>query len=350
MAQYKGPASESQRVMQLQKKRERHLDDIEIKKKKLADDLKVGKMESKFSAHYDEVENDLKSSTVGLLTMDEMKSRQDKAVKDREMLLARKDREELLVLRREEKEREKQRKRQSQQIKALSFNPDEEEVGDEPEIKQDPDVEETKPEASTMEDLLKRKRFGKNPDVDTSFLPDVDRDEEENKLREQLRQEWEQRQAKLKAEEIEITFSYWDGSGHRRNLMVKKGNSIYQFLQKALEDLRPDFPELRAVTADQLMYVKEDLILPQTNTFYDFIVTKARGKSGPLFSFDVREDIRMVHDATVEKEESHAGKVVIRSWYERNKHIFPASRWEPYDPTKTYEKYTYHDKKTPKAV
>ncbi len=24
----------------------------------------------------------------------------------------------------------------------------------------------------------------------------------------------------------------------------------------------------------QLMYVKEDLILPQTNTFYDFIVTK----------------------------------------------------------------------------
>ena len=35
---------------------------------------------------------------------------------------------------------------------------------------------------------LKRKRFGKNPDVDTSFLPDVERDEEENKLREQLRQ------------------------------------------------------------------------------------------------------------------------------------------------------------------
>ena len=35
---------------------------------------------------------------------------------------------------------------------------------------------------------LKRKRFGKNPDVDTSFLPDVERDEEENKLRETLRQ------------------------------------------------------------------------------------------------------------------------------------------------------------------
>ena len=59
---------------------------------------------------------------------------------------------------------------------------------------------------------------------------------------------------------------------------MKKGNSIYQFLQKALEDLRPDFTELRTVTADQLMYVKEDLILPQTNTFYDFIVTKASSR------------------------------------------------------------------------
>ena len=98
-------------------------------------------------------------------------------------------------------------------------------------------------------------------------------------------------------------------------------------------------------SADQLMYVKEDLILPQTNTFYDFIVTKARGKSGPLFTFDVKEDIRLQHDASIEKDESHAGKVVLRNWYERNKHIFPASRWEPYDPTKTYEKYTCHDRK-----
>ena len=55
---------------------------------------------------------------------------------------------------------------------------------------------------------------------------------------------------------------------------MKKGHTIYQFLQKALEVLRTEFTELRTVTADQLMYVKEDLIIPQTNTFYDFIVTK----------------------------------------------------------------------------
>ncbi|KAM7134595.1 protein FAM50A [Macrochelys suwanniensis] len=72
--------------------------------------------------------------------------------------------------------------------------------------------------------------------------------------------------------------------------------------------------------------------LCQHHSFYDFIVTKARGKSGPLFNFDVHEDVRLLSDATVEKDESHAGKVVLRSWYEKNKHIFPASRWSPTTP------------------
>lgn len=31
------------------------------------------------------------------------------------------------------------------------------------------------------------------------------------------------------------------------------------------------------------MYVKEDIILPHTISFYDLIVNKAMGKSGPLF-------------------------------------------------------------------
>ena len=42
--------------------------------------------------------------------------------------------------------------------------------------------------------------------------------------------------------------------------------------------------------------------------------------------------------------QSHAGKVVMRNWYERNKHIFPASRWEPYDPEKKWDKYTVSDR------
>lgn len=88
------------------------------------------------------------------------------------------------------------------------------------------------------------------------------------------------------------------------------------------------------------MYIKEDLIIPHQITFYELIKNKARGKSGPLFNFDVHDDVRMYSDIRVEKDESHAGKIVDRKWYERNKHIFPASRWELYDPTKTYAKYT----------
>lgn len=168
--------------------------------------------------------------------------------------------------------------------------------------------------------------------------------------REHLRQEWEAKQETVKNEEIDVTYSYWDGSGHRRQVRMKKGNSIQQFLQKCLECLRREFNDLKAVTVDQLMYVKEDLIIPHHNSFYDFIVTKARGKSGPLFSFDVHEDVRLISDARVEKDESHAGKVCLRGWYERNKHIFPASRWEPYDPEKSWDNYTVSDKNAAKIT
>ena len=40
--------------------------------------------------------------------------------------------------------------------------------------------------------------------------------------------------------------------------------------------------------------------------------------------FDVHDDVRSMSDIRVEKDESHAGKVVERRWFERNKHIFPA--------------------------
>lgn len=75
----------------------------------------------------------MKSATVGLLTVDEMKSRQEEAVKEREKLLARKNREELQILKQEEKAKEEKRRKQQQQIKALSFNPDDDEEEEEDE-------------------------------------------------------------------------------------------------------------------------------------------------------------------------------------------------------------------------
>jgi len=334
MAHYKGAASEAGRAMHLMKKREKAQKEIEFKKKKIEEDLKISNIENKFAAHYDAVEQQLKSSTIGLVTLDEMKAKQENIVKERERKLAQKQLEKEREQQRQLEAKQAEKNRQKQQIQALSVDLE----GDEEEESEEEEEEEEKEEMPVV------KKIRKNPDVDTSFLPDREREEEENRLREELRQEWAAKQSTLKEEEIDITFSYWDGSGHRKTVRMKKGNSVYQFLQRCLELLRKEFSELKTVTADQLMYVKEDLILPHHYTFYDFIVTKARGKSGPLFTFDVHDDVRMVSDASVEKEESHAGKVLLRSWYERNKHIFPASRWEPYDPTKTYDKYTVKDK------
>lgn len=322
MAHYKGAASEAGRAMQLIKKRELQQQETELRKKKIEEELKVQNMDSKFASHYDAVEMQLKADTVGLVTLDQMKAKQETIVKEREKKLAQKEKEknkeQMKVLEAKEAEKSKQRR----QIQTLSFNVDDDDGENDNEDEVSSDSEKKTKWTEQVEPA--KKKIKKNPNVDTSFLPDRDREEAENKMREELRQQWVEKQAALKDEEIEITFSYWDGSGHRRSIVQKKGNSIYQFLQKALEEvLRKEFPELKAVSADQLMYVKEDLILPQHYTFYDFIITKARGKSGPLFQFDVKDDIRMISDATVEKEESHAGKVLLRSWYEKSKHIFP---------------------------
>lgn len=60
MAHYKGAASEAGRAMQLMKKREQQLQDIEIRKKKIEEDLKINNIENKFATHYDAVEQQLK--------------------------------------------------------------------------------------------------------------------------------------------------------------------------------------------------------------------------------------------------------------------------------------------------
>ncbi|KAK1346327.1 hypothetical protein QTO34_000181 [Cnephaeus nilssonii] len=335
MAQYKGAASEAGRAMHLMKKREKQREQMEQMKQRITEEnIMKSNIDKKFSAHYDAVEAELKSSTVGLVTLNDMKAKQEALVKEREKQLAKKEQSKELQLKLE-KLREKERKKEAKRkISSLSFTLEEEEELDEEEEEETMDEEELERE----EIPTKKRKLGKNPDVDTSFLPDRDREEEENRLREELRQEWEAKQEKIKTPGSHLSLPTLDAGSDLTQM--KKGNTMQQFLQKALEILRKDFSELRSAGVEQLMYIKEDLIIPHHHSFYDFIVTKARGKSGPLFNFDVHDDVRLLSDATVEKDESHAGKVVLRSWYEKNKHIFPASRWEPYDPEKKWDKYT----------
>ncbi len=65
---------------------------------------------------------------------------------------------------------------------------------------------------------------------------------------------------------LEITYSYWDGSGHRRTIEVPKGTTIGKFLEWVRQDLVTEFPELRSVSSDNLLYIKEDLIIPQVRS------------------------------------------------------------------------------------
>lgn len=110
------------------------------------------------------------------------------------------------------------------QIQALSFNIEDEEDTEENEDVNDEQKTTTWKREGEENEKFNLKKIKKDPNVDTSFLPDREREEEENRLREELRQQWAEQQQKLKEEEIDITFSYWDGSGHRRTVRVKKGN------------------------------------------------------------------------------------------------------------------------------
>ncbi|KAJ3898535.1 XAP5, circadian clock regulator-domain-containing protein [Lentinula edodes] len=101
-------------------------------------------------------------------------------------------------------------------------------------------------------------KLRKNPNVDTSFLPDREREEAEREERERLRQELLREQEELKNED------YWDGSGHQKTIVCKKGDAISTFLDKC----RQQFPELRGVSVDNLMYVKEDFIIPQVTLHF----------------------------------------------------------------------------------
>lgn len=113
MAHYKGAASEAGRAAQLMKKREIQQQEIEFRKKKIEEELKLDKIENKFATHYDAVEQQLKSSTIGLVTLDEMKAKQEDIVREREKKLAQK---------KDEKDREKQRALEAIQAEKTNRN------------------------------------------------------------------------------------------------------------------------------------------------------------------------------------------------------------------------------------
>ena len=77
------------RADQLVKRRQQEHEQIEAKKKKIEEENRMQAIDEKFKAHYDAVEQMLKTDTVGLVSLDEMKKKQEDIVHAREQQLAR---------------------------------------------------------------------------------------------------------------------------------------------------------------------------------------------------------------------------------------------------------------------
>ncbi|CAL9087921.1 Protein XAP5 CIRCADIAN [Musa troglodytarum] len=327
---YVGTAQDAVRIRRLEKQREVERRKLEERKKNASAGGQSGLLQ--FGSGTSEIlETAFKKETIGLVTREQYV---EKRVNIRNKI-EEEEKEKLQKMQQEEEELQMQ-KRKKRRVKGdsrLSFFDEIDNGSDEEDME-------------NKENHDKRKfgygKLGKDPTVETSFLPDREREAEEQAERERLRRQWLHEQELIKNEPLEITYSYWDGAGHRRIIQVRKGDTIGEFLRAVQQQLAPEFREIRTTSVENLLYVKEDLIIPHQHSFYELIINKARGKSGPLFHFDVHEDVRTIADATIEKDESHAGKVVERHWYEKNKHIFPASRWEIYDPSKKWERYTIH--------
>lgn len=313
--------SEGGRAFRLLKRREDTKRKAEEAKTEIENETNKRKMiaiDKKFSgSKADQLEEEFKKTTIGLMSAEEFAAKR-KSID-----------EQIEEIRKNAKGKTLRLARKVNSNK-LSFGSDAEE-----------DDEDGSDDEGGDSNAAMRKSFGKDPSANTSFLFDADREEDLLRRKQALIKEYNETQAQSKVEKLEVTYSYWDGSGHRRTTTLEKGFTIGRFLAKCKAELeKADFPELRAVSVDNLMYIKEDLIIPANVSFYDLIKNKARGKSGPLFNFDVHDDIRLRGDVRVEKDDSHAGKIVDRKWYERNKHIFPACRWEMYSKDKTYNEYT----------
>ena len=205
---------EAIRAMQLQKRRIQQQEDLTIKKKKIEEESRMTSIDNKFKAHYDAVEQLLKTDTIGLVTLEDMKKKRELIIQQREQQLA-KERNAKLE---EEQERKEKKERQKNEIQKLSFakewDEEEDEIEEENEENKESNSNQVKSENKEEDDkdnsasdstsvamakineeneeereaflsssFKLKKRFGKNPLVDTSFLPDKEREAEEDSLR-----------------------------------------------------------------------------------------------------------------------------------------------------------------------
>jgi len=197
----------------------------------------------------------------------------------------------------------------------------------------------------------------------------------EAQLKEQLRKDFLVMQEAVKATEFVLPFVFYDGNNlPGGSCRMKKGDQIWLFLDRArkvgAERSAGGMKQWARVSVDDLMLVRGDLIIPHHYEFHYFMVNKTVGYYDVLFphasertattraapsepstpgGLHVRDPLAKSTNSgtqtplTAETElegfedDPALTKVVDRRWYERNKHIYPASTWEDFDPTRDYD-------------
>lgn len=287
MASYTGGSKATSRIQALEAERKRNKDELARRKERIAaasDKVISNATGNSFTASSETVEDLLKSDTVGLVTHADFKARR----KYLERCAADEREKRDKTLREKQADERRARLKKANKV-VLSFaesddSDDNSEDDSELPQKKRKVLQRTEEDESEVKGVPpsppKRRKLGKSPGVDTSFLPDREREINEQRERERLKQDWINEQEAIKSEIVRITYSYWDGSGHRRTIRCKKGTTVGRFLAM----VQTEFKELRNTSADTLMFIKEDLIIPHHYSFYDFIVTKARGVRANLLS------------------------------------------------------------------
>ena len=177
--------------------------------------------------------------------------------------------------------------------------------------------------------------------------------------RELLRREFLALQERIKNEEIVIPFVFYDGTNiipRERGVKVKKGEAVWLFLERARR--MSGRREWLRVSVDDLLLVRGEVIIPHHYEFYYFLVNLTEGPNGLLFNYPSPLESNPPDSSSntpapahpvrptviVGTEDPTMTKVVDRRWYERNKHIFPASVWTNFDPTKDYKGMVRRDR------
>jgi len=203
IATVEGSHMAGSRASQLSKKRSLEQTEFEDAKKKMKDDRLRGskKIDDKFSGSSlaSQAESTFSKKTVGLVTASEFKK-----LKEESDIVAG-GAEDILKAEEKEKKRIKKEKKlkKKKMLNTLSFGGDEELENDD-------------------EDEKNATNNKKNPNVNTDFLPDKNREMAKKELEEKLKLEWIESQSAVKNERLQIVYSYWDGSGNRREIEVNK--------------------------------------------------------------------------------------------------------------------------------